>query len=52
MRLKMTELSSANNFNFLEIHDPELLTLVRFAEKYYNNDPNTSLIKLRQFGER
>jgi hypothetical protein len=52
MRSKMTELTSSSNFNFLEVHDRELLTLVRFAEKYYNNDPNTSLIKLRQFGER
>ena len=52
MRSIITESSSSNNFNFLEIHDSELLKLVSLAEKYYNNDPNTSLMKLRQFGER
>lgn len=48
----ITELSPSKNFDFLGIHDRELLKLVSFAEKYYNTDPNTSLMKLRQFGER
>ncbi|CAD5977135.1 Type I restriction enzyme EcoKI R protein [Planktothrix tepida] len=52
MRSTITKLTSSNNFDFLEVHDRELLTLVSLAEKYYNNDPNTSLMKLRQFGER
>lgn len=52
MRSTITELTLSNNFNFLDFHDLELLKLVSFAEKYYNTDPNTSLIKLRQFGER
>jgi len=52
MRSTITELTLSNNFNFLDFHDRELLKLVSFAEKYYNTDPNTSLIKLRQFGER
>ncbi|MDF5720235.1 MAG: type I restriction-modification system endonuclease [Rhizonema sp. PD37] len=39
------------NFGFLAIHDPQLVQLGALAEKYFSSDPNTSLIKLRQFGE-
>lgn len=40
------------NFAFLEEHDPQLVRLGGLAEQYFTSDPNTSLIKLRQFGER
>ncbi|HEY9640859.1 MAG TPA: type I restriction-modification system endonuclease, partial [Coleofasciculaceae cyanobacterium] len=43
-------LASAN-FGFLKAHDPQLVRLGALAEKYFADDPNTCLIKLRQFGE-
>ncbi|URD48483.1 type I restriction-modification system endonuclease [Chroococcidiopsis sp. CCNUC1] len=39
------------NFAFLEEHDPQLVRLGGLAEQYFTSDPNSSLIKLRQFGE-
>jgi type I restriction enzyme R subunit len=39
------------NFAFLEPHDPQLVRLGMLAERYFPDDPNTSLLKLRQFGE-
>lgn len=39
------------NFGFLEQHDPRLTHLGQRAERYFAEDPNTCLIKLRQFGE-
>ncbi|MBN9416363.1 MAG: type I restriction-modification system endonuclease [Candidatus Eremiobacteraeota bacterium] len=39
------------NFGFLEQHDPQLMHLAQRAERYLADDPNTCLIKLRQFGE-
>lgn len=39
------------NFAFLEAHDPQLVRLGALAERYFADDPNTCLIKLRQFGE-
>lgn len=39
------------NFQFLEAHDAQLVRLGALAERYFREDPNTSLIKLRQFGE-
>ncbi|MGI0493140.1 type I restriction-modification system endonuclease [Alkalinema pantanalense CENA528] len=39
------------NFEFLKIHDPQLVRLGSLAERYFFDDPNTCLIKLRQFGE-
>jgi type I restriction enzyme R subunit len=39
------------NFGFLKIHDPQLVRLGALAERYFTDDPNTCLIKLRQFGE-
>lgn len=39
------------NFSFLEQHEPMLVKYAAQAEKYLFEDPNTSLIKLRQFVE-
>jgi len=39
------------NFDFLTAHDAQLVRLGALAERYFKNDPNTCLIKLRQFGE-
>jgi type I restriction enzyme R subunit len=41
-----------SNFDFLEKLDSDLSNLGRLAESYFQDDPSTSLIKLRQFGER
>src|SRR5690349_13382975 len=39
------------NFDFLAKHDVQLVRLGALAERYFKEDPNTCLIKLRQFGE-
>ena len=39
------------NFGFLAKHDVQLMRLGALAERYFGDDPNTTLIKLRQFGE-
>jgi len=39
------------NFGFLKTHDAQLVRLGALAERYFHDDPNTCLIKLRQFGE-
>ena len=39
------------NFGFLKEHDPLFLQLATNAEQTFVQDPNTSLIKMRQFGE-
>src|SRR5271165_3280691 len=39
------------NFDFLGKHDAQLVRLGALAERYFKEDPNTCLIKLRQFGE-
>jgi len=39
------------NFDFLAHHDSRLAILGTLAEKYFADDPTTSLMKLRQFGE-
>ena len=39
------------NFDFLAEHDPILTRYPALAERYVFDDPNTSLVKLRQFGE-
>lgn len=39
------------NFAFLREHDEQLLRLGMLAESYFANDPNTCLLKLRQFAE-
>ncbi len=40
-----------SNFAFLSQHDIQLVRLGALAERYFHDDPNTCLIKLRQFGE-
>ncbi len=40
-----------SNFAQLEQHDEQLLRLGLLAERYFPEDPNTSLLKLRQFAE-
>src|SRR5579864_7138426 len=39
------------NFDFLGTHDAQLVRLGGLAERYFKDDPNTCLIKLRQYGE-
>ncbi|HRQ23334.1 MAG TPA: type I restriction-modification system endonuclease [Anaerolineales bacterium] len=39
------------NFSHLQVVDEQLVRLGALAEKYFADDPNTSLIKMRQFGE-
>ncbi len=46
----MTPLGSSN-FDFLKVHEPQLVRLGAQAEGYFQSDPNTCLMKLRQFGE-
>ena len=43
--------TASRNFAFLAVHDPQLVRLGALAERYFADDPSTSLIKLRQFGE-
>jgi len=44
-------MSSASNFGFLSDHDPKLVQLGAFAERYFRDDPPTCLIKVRQLAE-
>jgi type I restriction enzyme R subunit len=46
----MIAINSAN-FSFLKADSPQLVRLGALAEHYFQDDPNTCLIKLRQFGE-
>ena len=39
------------DFSFLEAHDDQLVRLGMLAERYSPDDPNTSLLKIRQVGE-
>lgn len=39
------------NFAYLQMHDAQLVRLGMLAEKYFPDDPNTCLLKLRQFAE-
>ncbi|MFO7631539.1 MAG: DUF4145 domain-containing protein, partial [Caldilinea sp.] len=41
----------ATNFKFLETHDEQLVRLGMLAERYFPDDPNTCILKLRQYGE-
>ena len=43
--------TTSANFWFLGLHDAQLVRLGALAERYFRDDPNTCLIKLRQFGE-
>ena len=47
----MTEQASSQNFGFLLDYDPLLVEYAQKAELYAFTDPNTSLVKTRQFGE-
>ena len=42
---------TSRNFEFLSAYDAQLVRLATLAERYFRDDPNTCLIKLRQFGE-
>jgi type I restriction enzyme R subunit len=39
------------NFDFLTVHDAKLVQLAARAESYFQDDPATTIIKLRQFAE-
>ena len=41
----------SSNFYFLKQHDEQLVRLGRLAERYFPEDPNTCLLKLRQLAE-
>src|SRR5260370_18579624 len=41
----------ASNFSFLKAHDEQLVRLGQLAERYFPEDPNTCLLKLRQLAE-
>jgi type I restriction enzyme R subunit len=43
--------SLASNFAHLQSHDEQLLRLGMLAERYFADDPNTCLLKLRQLSE-
>jgi type I restriction enzyme R subunit len=47
----MGEQLTSANFSFLMTHDQQLVRLGALAERYFKDDPNTCLIKLRQYGE-
>jgi type I restriction enzyme R subunit len=40
-----------SNFSFLKPHDEQLVRLGQLAERYFPEDPNTCLLKLRQLSE-
>ncbi len=40
-----------SNFSFLAPHDAQLMRLGALAERYFPDDPNTCLLKLRQLAE-
>jgi len=42
----------STNFAHLRLYDDQLFRLGSLAERYFPEDPNTALIKLRQLGER
>ncbi len=44
-------MSGISNFTFLKAHDARLLALGALAERYFKDDPSTSIVKLRQFAE-
>ncbi|MDZ5455662.1 DUF4145 domain-containing protein [Azohydromonas lata] len=51
--MAVSAIEEASNFSFLKQppHQPPLFSLASSAEQHYANDPNTCLLKLRQFGE-
>lgn len=40
-----------SNFDMLSAYEPQLWRLGALAERYFAEDPNTSLFKQRQFAE-
>ncbi|MCB1608194.1 MAG: type I restriction-modification system endonuclease [Xanthomonadales bacterium] len=42
---------TSTNFGHLEAHDAQLVRLGMLAERYFPEDPNTALLKLRQLAE-
>ena len=46
-----TEPTLSTNFGFLARYDAALVRVAALAERYFPDDPVTSLMKLRQFGE-
>ena len=47
----MTGSRLQSNFTHLKAHDEQLVRLGLLAERYFAEDPNTCLIKLRQLTE-
>jgi type I restriction enzyme R subunit len=47
----MIESLPPTNFAFLQKYNEQLVRLGMLAEKYFADDPNTCIIKIRQFGE-
>ena len=47
----MSTWASSPNFGFLVSADTILVRTAALAERYFPDDPVTSLMKLRQFGE-
>lgn len=47
----MAPRSQPSNFAHLRAHDEQLLRLGQLAERYFPDDPNTCLLKLRQLAE-
>src|SRR6267143_3550702 len=43
--------ATSANFGFLGQYDAQIVRLGALSERYFRDDPNTCLIKLRQFGE-
>jgi type I restriction enzyme R subunit len=46
-----SETPSSDNFAFMRSYEPQFDRLGALAERYFSDDPNTCLIKLRQFAE-
>lgn len=44
-------MQSTSNFGFLKPHDAQLERLGALAERYFHEDPGTTILKLRQFAE-
>ena len=42
---------ASSNFSVLAAHDEQFVRLGRLAERYFADDPNTCLLKLRQLAE-
>lgn len=40
-----------SNFGFMKEHDEQLFSFGELAERYFSSDPNTSMLKIRQFIE-